>query len=509
MAKKFSQFTSNASPADADEVVGLAAGSNVRTTLSTLWTFLRGKLTTSPVTIAEGGTGAATTAAARTALSVPSTAEQTSAIGAALTTERTATVTLTNKDLSDASNTLPASLTALSAVTVTGMGSTPHVNLRNSGNASGGAVVPIVALQLTGAVYSADGFYLSLLGNGNNDVDLLVQRKMSSDGAPVTIMCFEQDGDIGIGTTSPQAKLHVNGTVQIGNIRITTSSGATGNNFVVNTLYNSMGGAESTGTISGGGQGSRPNIIGSTAKPQGTDYTPTGWADDTGYVADSANVATISGGYDHVNNQLAGTIAGGGHNYIKYNVNGHGFIGGGSYNVMGGGRGFIGAGRQNSALTGDFINILGGDDNDATGTHANILGGEGNSITGAVYSTILGGRGNASTGNYAVVGGRRAISSAAGAWAFSDSTDADFTNSTSNSMAMRFSGGYNLSGGPLVAGGSISPSASTVTWTAGTGSPEGAVTAPVGSMYSRTDGGTGTALYVKESGVGNTGWAAK
>ena len=46
-------------------------------------------------------------------------------------------------------------------------------------------------------------------------------------------------------------------------------------------------------------------------------------------------------------------------------------------------------------------------------------------------------------------------------------------------------------------------------WTNGTGSPEGVVTAPVGSLYSRTDGGADTTLYVKESGTGNTGWAAK
>lgn len=44
--------------------------------------------------------------------------------------------------------------------------------------------------------------------------------------------------------------------------------------------------------------------------------------------------------------------------------------------------------------------------------------------------------------------------------------------------------------------------------TSGTGSPEGVVTAPVGSDYRRTDGGAGTALYVKESGAGNTGWRA-
>lgn len=46
-------------------------------------------------------------------------------------------------------------------------------------------------------------------------------------------------------------------------------------------------------------------------------------------------------------------------------------------------------------------------------------------------------------------------------------------------------------------------------WLAGSGSPETVVTAPVGSLYSRTDGGAGTTLYVKESGSGNTGWAAK
>ena len=44
--------------------------------------------------------------------------------------------------------------------------------------------------------------------------------------------------------------------------------------------------------------------------------------------------------------------------------------------------------------------------------------------------------------------------------------------------------------------------------TSGTGSPEGAVTAPVGSIYSRTDGGTDTTIYRKESGTGNTGWVA-
>lgn len=48
-----------------------------------------------------------------------------------------------------------------------------------------------------------------------------------------------------------------------------------------------------------------------------------------------------------------------------------------------------------------------------------------------------------------------------------------------------------------------------ITWTSGSGSPEGVVTAPIGSLYSRSDGGLLTSFYVKQSGTGNTGWAAK
>lgn len=43
----------------------------------------------------------------------------------------------------------------------------------------------------------------------------------------------------------------------------------------------------------------------------------------------------------------------------------------------------------------------------------------------------------------------------------------------------------------------------------GIGSPEGVVTASVGSTYHRTDGGSGTSFYVKETGTGNAGWIAK
>lgn len=42
----------------------------------------------------------------------------------------------------------------------------------------------------------------------------------------------------------------------------------------------------------------------------------------------------------------------------------------------------------------------------------------------------------------------------------------------------------------------------------GTGSPEGVVTANPGSIYLNSSGGATTALYVKKTGTGNTGWGA-
>lgn len=42
----------------------------------------------------------------------------------------------------------------------------------------------------------------------------------------------------------------------------------------------------------------------------------------------------------------------------------------------------------------------------------------------------------------------------------------------------------------------------------GTGSPQTVVTGKVGDLFLRSDGGTDTTLYVKESGTGTSGWRA-
>jgi hypothetical protein len=61
-----------------------------------------------------------------------------------------------------------------------------------------------------------------------------------------------------------------------------------------------------------------------------------------------------------------------------------------------------------------------------------------------------------------------------------------------------------LYAGSIAMGSSAAPKILT-----GVGTPLGAVSAPVGSIFLRSDGGAGTSFYVKESGTGNTGWAAK
>jgi len=64
----------------------------------------------------------------------------------------------------------------------------------------------------------------------------------------------------------------------------------------------------------------------------------------------------------------------------------------------------------------------------------------------------------------------------------------------------------------LLAAGGIeinANNATPITLLQGTGSPEGVVTANIGSIYLNMSGGASTTLYIKTTGVGNTGWTAK
>lgn len=106
-------------------------------------------------------------------------------------------------------------------------------------------------------------------------------------------------------------------------------------------------------------------------------------------------------------------------------------------------------------------------------------------------------------------------------------------NPTSFRFSIRAAGSFTDAGGMTIGAGTFRPNADNTTtcgesgyrFTAsyaikrmytstvgdfyGSGSPEGVITASVGSTYRRTDGGANTSFYVKETGSGNTGWVAK
>jgi hypothetical protein len=130
------------------------------------------------------------------------------------------------------------------------------------------------------------------------------------------------------------------------------------------------------------------------------------------------------------------------------------------------------------------------------------------SITGSVFASRSAGSNNVinTGGQFHAVNGQinRAIHATAGDVILnSTSGNTCIGTTTSPGTKLHVVGNASVTGSVAV-GGATGP-----TWTAGTGSPEGVVTAPVGSLFSRTDGGAGTSFYVKESGTGNTGWVAK
>ena len=82
-----------------------------------------------------------------------------------------------------------------------------------------------------------------------------------------------------------------------------------------------------------------------------------------------------------------------------------------------------------------------------------------------------------------------------------------FINNTNGSLQFNRIAG---SGGFTIPGNGAAPLFLTNTKVmSGTGSPEGVIAAPVGSLWLRTNGGANTTLYIKETGTGTTGWAAK
>lgn len=263
-------------------------------------------------------------------------------------------------------------------------------------------------------------------------------RTITADAGSVVIAGaggLQVDGNLGLGTATPTAKLDVVGTAKVtgfnmatgaGNGRVLTSDasgtgswqsvsgwGLTGNSGTnpasqfVGTADNQafhlrVNGQNALRIIPGP---TSPNLVGGSASNflgsglQGV--TIAGGGASTDEQRATANFATISGGTHNQVGGANGTVGGGRLN----GVNGaDGVVDGGVSNLASGVAAVVGGGFANNA-SGGYSVVAGGEQNNV-GDHGAVLGGRQNSV-GSSYGAISGGESNEMEGSspHSVIGG--------------------------------------------------------------------------------------------------------
>jgi hypothetical protein len=250
---------------------------------------------------------------------------------------------------------------------------------------------------------------------------------------------WNSSGDVGIGLTSPSAKLDVAGTVKIADgtqaLGYVFTSDANGLGswqaipndndwaFLISDDADTtlrMGGrwgiARAGNTMYGNADSTHVNLgVGCVTGTNGQDYkycTVSG-----GYLnTASGDFASVSGGRNNTASGLRATVGGGwGNTASNYEATAGGgtnnnasgnqsVIAGGGYNVSPGTSSAIGGGYGNNT-GGTGAAIAGGEENDANGSFTAVAGGKYNAAIGE-YANIGGGENNFTTGNYsAILGG--------------------------------------------------------------------------------------------------------
>lgn len=295
-------------------------------------------------------------------------------------------------------------------------------------------------------------------------------------------------GNVGIGTGTPTAQLHLVGPVvyiSTAQFRWIASRAALrageviGSNWdLPNVGINSIGlgfnplNIQPFGTISGGYSNTMNYGNGNSSVIGGGDANGI-----YGFNSD-ASVGTVSGGQSNsITNYSAGTIgggagndvfsaggtiAGGGYNSVGVDglSNSYATVGGGAYNkayayasVIAGG-GAVGPAQTNGGniIHQDAIGatILGGANNYATKSYSAIGGGAFNTAGGA-YATVVGGYKNSSSGDYSFAAGSAAVSSARGSFVWADSQNQQLISNTTDEFKIRAGGGFVLLGSPTLA----------------------------------------------------------
>ena len=290
-----------------------------------------------------------------------------------------------------------------------------------NGNVGISTTSPSQKLSITGKLYTTGGIQFpdgSLQTAAASAAASSLAGQIAfynTDGSTVSgtsTITILPSGYVGIGTTSPYAKLSVVGEVvapyytATSTIATSTFAGAVriGQNFWMWNPGNGDSYGDGPNIVMGNSNNYiNPNVNSSVIAGGGR--TVSNWPNE---IADEgASVATISGGYDNHNNALAGTISGGAHNIIS-NTGDHGTIGGGSTNYVFGSIGTISGGSTN-VVGGYGSTVGGGTNNIASSSYTIIAGGQYNTIDSSPvsnYSFIGGGSYNrASSTNTVITGG--------------------------------------------------------------------------------------------------------
>ncbi|MHC4446033.1 MAG: hypothetical protein ACYTA5_25850, partial [Planctomycetota bacterium] len=234
---------------------------------------------------------------------------------------------------------------------------------------------------------------------GGPDSDWIISDNNMYPGAGVT-------GNVGIGTTSPAAKLTVNGGILRRSSTMYGSNANTHINLGMSSTTGTNGQNYSYATVSGG---SYNNASGPRA-------TIGGGYDNTA----SADLATVGGGLSNDANGDGATISGGWFNTASPLAT----VSGGSYNDANGQNGTVGGGQYNTA-SGHAATVSGGEDNTASNW----------------YATVCGGSDNTASGTNSFAAGYRAKAIHAGAFVWGDYSFADVNSTIINQWTARASGG--------------------------------------------------------------------
>jgi len=271
-------------------------------------------------------------------------------------------------------------------------------------------------------------------------------------------------GNVGIGTTEPNAALTVAGAILRNGSTMYGTNADTHINLGTTSTTGTNGQDWSYVTV-GGGRGNE--AIDECATIGGGHYNDAGYRAAVGggmFNKASGSGSAVGGGYDNAASGYDSTIGGGEANTASssYATISGGYdndasaayatIGGGLYNTVNNDRATIAGGLLNVA-SGEYSTVGGGEENSAIGQISTVGGGSSNTARGW-YATISGGRLNVAGGDYSFAAGHRAKVRTAGAsgdddgdegtFIWADSTDADFTSTGPNQFLIRASGGVGI-----------------------------------------------------------------